>query len=145
MTRQRNDSHSTEFGIWLRKQRDISSSIGFIATNLDYMWQNYKTGEWMFLEEKRHNSKMTWSQSQQFEVIDAAVRNCIKYRGFHLIVFGNTSPDDGLIFIDDEEVSNKDLLEFLRFDKRKEWYISYFKKKNKKSSPNAATLREETA
>jgi len=58
MTRKRNDSHSTEFGLWLREQNEIDSSLGYLATNIDFMWTNYKTGQWMILEEKRYESKV---------------------------------------------------------------------------------------
>lgn len=83
MTRPRNDSHSTEFGLWLRgrlpDQRTNVQSInairkyvevpmfplvdhctheeieseGYDAENLDYAWLCYGTGKIMLLEEKR--------------------------------------------------------------------------------------------
>ena len=62
MTRKRYDKHSTEFGLWLREQKELDSKFGYVATNLDYMWKNYKTGLWMFLEEKRYNGQLTFSQ-----------------------------------------------------------------------------------
>jgi hypothetical protein len=45
MTRKRYDNHSTEFGLWLREQEELKSSLGFVATNLDFIWSNYKTNK----------------------------------------------------------------------------------------------------
>lgn len=52
------DKNSTEFGLWLREEKEIDSSLGFIATNLDYVWCNYKNGLWMIIEEKRFMGKI---------------------------------------------------------------------------------------
>ena len=75
MTRKRNDKHSTEFGLWLREQECIDSSKGFIATNLDYVWSNYKTGEWLLIEEKRYNKDMTRAQVDQFRILHDAAKS----------------------------------------------------------------------
>lgn len=116
MTRARNDSHSTEFGLWLRERPEIDSSLGFVATNLDYVWENYRTGDWMLIEEKRFGRAPTWSQAKQFRRLDEACRNAPGYHGFHLIVFEHLSPDDGWIRLDDRDVSKEELLAFLRFE-----------------------------
>jgi len=124
MTRRRNDTHSTEFGLWLREQKAIASNLGYVATNLDYIWSNYKTGEWMLIEEKRYNAEMTFAQKQQFKQLDDVCQICNDYNGFYLIVFENTSPSDGLITINHEAVTECELLEFLRFDLKINSYFS---------------------
>jgi len=53
MTKPRFDDKSTEFGLWLRNQKEIDSGLGYITSNLDYIWRNYNTGDWMLIEEKR--------------------------------------------------------------------------------------------
>ena len=123
MTRKRNDKHSTEFGLWLREQECIDSSKGFIATNLDYVWSNYKTGEWLLIEEKRYNKDMTRAQVDQFRILHDAAKSDSKYKGFYLIVFERTSPEDGIIKISGEVVTAKELLDFLMF---KEYRKHYF-------------------
>ena len=117
MTRQRNDSHSTEFGLWLRLQSEIDSQLGYVTTNIDYLWRNYKTGDWMLIEEKRHGGQMSYSQSQMFAVIDRACSDEPHYHGFHLLVFENTSPEDGKMWLDKLEIDKIGLLDFLRFRK----------------------------
>ena len=86
MTEQRRDNHSTEFGIWLRKQKEIDSSFGFLATNIDYMWRNYKTGKWMLIEEKRYNTPAKEWQKRMFEVLHSSIKHG-DYRGLHYHVF----------------------------------------------------------
>ena len=123
MTRPRNDQHSTEFGLWLRKQREIDSSLGFVATNIDYKWENYKTGQWMFIEEKRYGRLVESSQRKQFVSLDKAQRDPL-YRGFWIIRFQKTSPEDGLIWLGRlcqqsqaekyEEITKQQLLGFLK-------------------------------
>ena len=90
MTRKRNDSHSTEFGLWIRNQEAVDSKFGYVATNIDYIWMNYKTGEWMLIEEKRYLSEKSRSQNKMFDMIDAVCQSDKRYRGFHLLVFENT-------------------------------------------------------
>jgi hypothetical protein len=120
MTTQRHDNHSTEFGLWLRKQDEIDSSLGFLATNIDYLWRNYKTGQWMFLEEKRHGCEPKPWQWKTFGLADSACRGKPGYLGFHLIVFENTSPDDGKIYLDRKEITKGQLVSFLRFEANNE-------------------------
>ena len=115
MTKQRKDEHGTEFSIWVRKQPEIDSKLGYVATDLDYVWHNYKTGEWMLIEEKRHDSSPTYSQRCILKLLHNACKHAPKYRGLHLIVFENTSPDDGRIYLDKKEITREQLLQFLMF------------------------------
>jgi hypothetical protein len=139
MTRKRIDNHSTEFGLWLREQNALDSSKGFIATNLDYMWKNYKNNLWMYLEEKRYNSVLRSPQIGLFLKADTSVQD-ENYKGFHLIVFEKTSPDDGAVFLDGKKITTEDLISFLRFEKPKEWYESYFSKNKNKTTANVGAL-----
>lgn len=119
MTRKRNDNKSTEFGLWLREQDQLDSRLGFVATNIDFMWANYKTGEWMLIEEKRHMASVKFPQSDLFHLLHATCKaGNSKYRGFHLVQFENTSPDDGRIWLDHNEITRPQLISFLRFEQR---------------------------
>jgi hypothetical protein len=115
MTRQRFDEHSTEFGLWLRDQKDIDSNIGYVATNIDYMWENYKTKEWMLIEEKRFCGNVTWCQNKMFEKIDNACKSDKNYKGFHILQFENKSPIDGKMWLDKHEINIEELIWFLQF------------------------------
>jgi len=116
-TRKRIDSHSTEFGLWIRKQDKVASSRGYAATDLDYIWTNYKTGDWMLIEEKRYMSKVRWSQGEIFKTINKACKNDPKYKGFHLLQFEKTSPEDGKTYFDKQEVTAEELIEILMYKK----------------------------
>ena len=118
-TKKRNDDCSTEFGLWLRERKAISSDYGFITTNLDYMWMNYKTGYWMYLEEKRYMKEMSLSQRRIFSKMDTLAQNSKdpNYKGFHFLQFEFTGPDDGHTFLNREYISVKELTEFLAFEK----------------------------
>lgn len=115
MTLQRNDNHSTEFGLWLRHQEEIDSKLGYVATNIDYIWRNYKTRKWMLIEEKRYMSPLKFPQSELLSLVDNASKNDNTYYGLHLLQFEHTDPDDGKIFIDGVAVTKDELIKFLQF------------------------------
>jgi hypothetical protein len=130
MTQQRRDNHSTEFGLWLRKQEKIDSKYGFVTTNIDFVWSNYKTNYYMFIEEKRYGWMPKDYQTSIFKLIDLAAKNQEKYYGFHLLVFTETNPDDGLTILDGREITGEDLIDFLCFEKPLCWYKSHFPPRN---------------
>ena len=116
MTKTRGDNYSTEFGLWTREQDEIDSSLGYVATDIDWMWRDYNTDKFMFIEEKRYMSKPEFWQKKSFRIIH---KNCIKdtnYKGFHLLQFENTSPEDGKIYLDNNEITRDYLIKFLRFE-----------------------------
>jgi hypothetical protein len=117
VTAQRRDKHSTEFGLWLRAQKEIDSALGFVATNLDFVWCNYDTGEWMLIEEKRFGAAIKSWQREIFKRLHDACKGADGYKGFHLLVFEKTNPEDGKIFLDRKEITKDDLLKFLKFEK----------------------------
>lgn len=122
MTKQRNDTHSTEFGLWLRQQlpgqhtdvTSIDSQFGYLATNVDYVWHNWKTRKWIFIEEKRFGRKPRLWQKQIFDILDRCARNDNNYNGFYELIFENTNPEDGGICLNGHMVEAKELLEFLQ-------------------------------
>lgn len=123
MTRQRNDNHSTEFGLWLRKQPEIDSSLGFTATNVDFIWRNFSTNEWMIIEEKRYKGNVTFAQAQSFQILDVAAHSDPNYKGLFCLVFDKTNPEDGLMRLDGDLISKDQLIKFLRFEDYKEFKL----------------------
>jgi hypothetical protein len=115
MTKQRNDSHSTEFGLWLRQQPQIASSLGYAATNIDYMWCNFRQNKWMFLEEKRYLAPLSYSQRMLFDRIKNACKDDPTFCGLHFIQFEKTSPEDGKIFWNGAEMDKSELFTMLTF------------------------------
>jgi hypothetical protein len=105
----------TEFSRWLRSNKEIDSSFGYTATNIDYIWNNYKTKKFMLIEEKRYRSEMSYSQKSLIDRVHVLCTASSDYQGFHFIQFEKTNPEDGKIFLDKEEVSIEQLLNFLKF------------------------------
>ena len=116
MTKQRYDKHSTEFGLWLREQNPLDSSKGYIATNIDYIWCNYKTRKYVLIEEKRYMSEVKKWQESLLKLIDCNLSKDKNYHGFYLIQFENTSPEDGSIYLNGKEISRPELIEFLQLN-----------------------------
>jgi len=114
-TKKRKDSHSTEFGLWVRDVDELCSSKGFVATDIDFMWSNYKTDEWMLIEEKRYNGAVVFPQSALLAKIDRACKSDTTYKGLHVLVFERTSPEDGRIYWDDIQISREQLIRILQF------------------------------
>lgn len=123
MTRRRNDNSSTEFGLWLRDQSEIDSRLGYTTTNVDFVWMNYRHKLYMLIEEKRYrHASISFAQREPYEAIH---RNCVNdpfYRGFHKLVFENTSPADGWVCLDDERITQETLVKWLRFEAPYELY-----------------------
>lgn len=113
MTRKRFDEHGTEFGSWIREVSELQSKDGFLATNLDYIWRNYKTGQWMLIEEKRYQSDMRPWQLQTFNAVRRAAETDKNYRGFVFLQFEKTSPVDGKIYWNKELITTEQLVERL--------------------------------
>jgi hypothetical protein len=87
-----------------------------VASNIDYIWRNYKTGEWMIIEEKRHGKDCPQWQREIFIILHNAAKHDPKYRGFYFIQFENTNPDDGKILINNKPATKELLLKLLRFE-----------------------------
>lgn len=115
MTIRRIDSHSTEFGLWLREQEELDSTKGYRATNIDYLWKSNKTGEYMLVEEKRHGSCVKDWQAQIFKQLDSALKTDKNYKGFHTLIFENTSPEDGYVLLDGKKITRQQVIKFLQF------------------------------
>ena len=111
----------TEFSDWARTQPEIDSSLGFVPTNIDFMWRNYKTKKFMLIEEKRHNASVKNWQMQSFQEINKSIVN-ENYLGFYIVRFQNTSPDNGSIKIEQVDgkikttVSRERFLNFLKME-----------------------------
>jgi len=128
MTQQCRDGTGTEFSQWLRRKHEIDSSLGYVATNLDYIWSNHGTGLYMAIEEKRYMHDMKPYQASVFRKIDKVLKKDPQYHGFHLVQFEETSPSDGEIQVDKEFIDYENFLRFLRFESPNETYVSYFDK-----------------
>lgn len=133
----------TPFSHWLRNQDGIESQSEHCSgTNLDFLWegtrenfryfseyrQDWITGKgyWMLLEEKQFLSEVKGWQLVSFSRFHNAIIDPKHYRGFHIVQFSKTNPEDGAIFVDGKGAHKLELIEFLRFEKPEEWYATSF-------------------
>lgn len=131
MTTQRRNTGGTPFSNWLRRQKELDSKFGFVTTDIDYLWYNYKTKEYMIIEEKRYNSEMSKCQKELYMILHNNCLDDINYKGFYKIVFEQTSPENGSIKINDLIVTQTQLIEFLQFRKS---FDMLFKENNNKEN-----------
>lgn len=115
MTQKRRNGLGTEFSLWLREQKEIDSSLGFIASDIDYVWLNYNTNDWMIIEEKRYGCQPKFYQQKILALLEQCCKNDPKFHGIHVLVFERTNPDDGAIFWDGQKITRTELLDILTF------------------------------
>jgi hypothetical protein len=114
----------TEFSDWLRNNTALDSNSGYLATNIDFMWRDYNTKEWMLIEEKRKNAPVKRWQMEMFTIIDTACKTDDNYRGFWFLKFENTNPMDGatsLQRLDSGKIHQASPDELTRFLSFKKW------------------------
>ncbi len=58
-------------------------------------------------------------QNDIFKKVDKACKNTDGYRGFHLLVFEKTNPEDGKMWLDHKLITKDDLINFLMFKEQK--------------------------
>lgn len=150
MVRQSNDGTGTEFSHWFREnamlypssRSDLPKSCDpyieplFTVHNLDYIlrcYQGHNAGKWMLLEEKRFSSKMRFAQQEAFKPVESACLLDKNFQGFHLVQFENTTPDDGRIWLDGNNIHKDDFVQFIRFEQNKRLYLPHFKESNHKT------------
>jgi hypothetical protein len=108
---------------WFRKQERLDSKKGYVYTDLDIVWCNYKLNKYMLLETKKYVGGMTPAQYKSFMLLDKTLApHDENYYGFHLIQYENTCPEDGNIRLDGSWIELEDFYEFLEFKKDRSWY-----------------------
>jgi len=113
------EKEHTPFSNWLRTRKEIDSYLGYRACDVDFFW-GFERGcivvtKHMFLEEKRWLGEPRPFQWRIIERMHEIHLPHTDYYGYHLIQFENTSPEDGLIFVDRMETSKDDFIKFLQF------------------------------
>jgi hypothetical protein len=110
MTCRRRDAHSTEFGLWLRDVKPLDSKQGYIATNVDFIWSNFYSKEWMIIEEKRYFAGVPYWQRGLFASLHNLALSDAKYKGLVVLQFQKTSPSDGKMYWNKEEITEQDVI-----------------------------------
>jgi hypothetical protein len=94
MTAPDRSGSGSQFSRWLRLQPEIDSAKGITITDFDYVIVDYKTGNFMLLEEKRIMSRIPFPQIRAYSKADSFFRVDTKYKGAWLLQFEKTNPCD---------------------------------------------------
>lgn len=121
---------NADFSQWHTKNLPSPQS-GLCIGNQDWIFYNYKTKRLMLCEEKCYGNFINpneWQFKFFRDIMDPALtmfcsvprflkqadKECqIYYQGYHYITFENTSPDNGVIWWDNVEISKEKLIEKL--------------------------------
>lgn len=124
---------NADFSQWITHNLPKPQS-GFCVGNQDWLLWNWRTKRLMLCEEKcfgKFIDKKSWQFKFFRDVIDPALKlycsqprfleqankDCqIEYRGYHYVTFENTSPDNGRIWFDGDEISKKQLTSILSLE-----------------------------
>lgn len=119
MTRQeQSGERSLVFSQWL-KDHLPDSWDGFRVYNQDWILWDKNNKRLMLLEEKMFMKNIAADFRTLIRTVlhPALLKYCkeigMEYRGYHLIQFQNTGPEDGNIFLDRKKVSKEFLIKFL--------------------------------
>ncbi len=144
-TRQVVINAKTEFSNWIRQFGDKNNpryrplldtwANTYRVYDVDYVvWKkvgNDGAGPYMFIEEKVHDARMRHDQALLYFKLDSVLGEFDSdYMGFHYIRFENTTPDNGLVFLDEKMIEVEDLLLFIELKQPGSMYKSWFEKLN---------------
>jgi hypothetical protein len=104
------------FSGWVRENLP-DSSTGYMASDLDFIFWNYKTKKVMFIEIKTRGCNIkTWQKNMWYNLNKWIIKGIDKdwqYLGFYLIQFEKTNFNDGKCFLNGKEINEQELMNFL--------------------------------
>lgn len=104
------------FSAWVRENLP-DSSTGYMASDLDFIFWNYKTKKVMLIEIKTRNADVKTWQRIMWSNIDKWIKNGIDsnwtYLGFNYIQFEGTNFEDGRCYLNGNEISELELIQVL--------------------------------
>lgn len=105
-----------KFSDWIRVKLP-ESKTGYMVTDLDFILYNYKTKRIAFLEVKTRNYETKTWQKMFFTELAEWIRKGTSWEflGYHEIKFENTDFEDGKVYLDNNEITEKELVDLLSF------------------------------
>lgn len=101
---------------WIREKLP-DSSTGLMVSDLDFVLYNFKTKKLVLLEIKTRNSELKTWQRNMFKNISEWIAKGIdkdwKYHGFNVLKFENTFFNDGKVYFNDNEMSEREIIEMM--------------------------------
>ena len=94
------ESRFSGLSMWFRDQPELDSWNGNNIQDLDFIYENKNTGNYVFLEEKSKCGKLRKWQSLLFGRIAADIESAPKFRGFWIVWLTGKSPSDGPVSVE---------------------------------------------
>tara|TARA_B110000858_G_scaffold149268_1_gene169747 strand:- start:221 stop:586 length:366 start_codon:yes stop_codon:yes gene_type:complete len=108
-----------KFSQWIRKSLP-DSSTGFSVSDIDFMLWNWKTKRFALLEIKCRNVEIGKGQKIMLQNIHRWIKNGLdngwKYHGYHLVTFEGDTFENGKVYLNKKETTEKDLIDFLSLE-----------------------------
>jgi hypothetical protein len=102
---------------------------GYRVYDVDFAIWNKDTGKYFFLEEKTNDARMKHDQALFYFKLDSILgEHDPNFLGFHFLRFEKTTPDDGLVFLDEKVIDVENLLLFIEMQQPRHMYTSWFDK-----------------
>lgn len=104
---------------WIREKLP-DSHTGFSVSDLDFIVWNWKAKKVMLLELKTNNATCGKAQHMMWRNLNQWIKTGItkdwQYLGFNLLTFEKSSFADGKAFLNNNEISEEDLIKFLSLE-----------------------------
>lgn len=116
-TKEITGKRSLNFSNWIRNNRP-EDVAGLTVNDVDFIFRNYRTKEIIVIEEKCYSGKVMDKHRPFYNDIHEILKfGCEatgwSYKGYHLVQFENTCPDDGRIFFDHKEITKEQLIDII--------------------------------
>lgn len=109
---------SLEFSQWV-KENLPDSSTGYMVTDLDFFFYDYKRKKVAIVEVKQHNKIIDDWQNNAFRFLRDCIRNGKpegwEFIGYFVIRFENTNFSDGKVYLDGTETTEEAIRKKLSF------------------------------
>lgn len=104
------------FSDWVRENLP-DSKTGFMVSDIDFVFVDRQSKKILLLEVKTNGKPVPTWQRQMFEVFHKAMRLCMpkgwQYLQYNLLVFEKDSFKNGKVYLNNKEITEQDLINFL--------------------------------
>ena len=120
MTRQeKHGIRDIYFSQWIRRSLP-DSSTGFSVSDIDFMLWNWKTKSFALLEIKCRNVEPSVGQYKMIKNVHRWIKKGLddnwKYYGYNLITFEGDTFENGRVYLNKKEITEKELIKSLSLE-----------------------------
>jgi len=131
----RNSDHAPDKYLFDWFSQNLPDAQSYFVTDIDFVIRD-RAGRLLLLEVKRRKSKVKPHQNVTFQILHQALKQIsgkeirvrindrrtwltVFYRGFAFLQFENTSFEDGAAYLNGQQMTEKEIIDFLAFDGNK--------------------------